>query len=481
MAQSKSTHPGGAEVEIARQILKELRKQLDAAAAGLEAGGADSARAVGRLMGLAYLKTQSVDAYRHAIRLDPSSKRSRAMLVLALMKAGEADEALEQATLLAGEDPSFEIETLLPGETVSALALVGDALVMRGDLGGAEQAYRTALERKGKDTYASGRLTETLLRSSRCASTIQEAIRLGAQTADNFRFADTRAVLRVAAAAPNLAATVACSPDLVPMPTPGRPFVVNGERRRADVERESVWESPLSPNLDGLDASQRQHLGELWAAMGREEHAGVGSFARFVLQLLSLGASADLVQAATQAMRDEIDHAQLCFGVASAALGRSVGVGALDIDGCLDGGSDPWAILEATIVEGCVGETSSAAIAAEARRRCTEGSIAAVLDKIVADESSHADLAWQFSAWMLETHPDLTEQVRAAFSHAAPATGASSDAGADEEWDEALNGFGVVAPRRSQLLVRAAWTDDVLPRAQALLDGANVPAVAVLR
>ena len=464
MSQLKSTSLDKSEIDLARQILKELHKQLDTAAAGLDAGGADAARGVGRLMGLAYLKDRSVDGYREAVRLDPSSSRSRAMLVLALMKAAAQKEALEEARILAKQDPMFTIETLLPGESVSALALLGDAQAQAGQLDAAEKTYRSALEKAPTDAYVSGRLSELLLRPGRhSADAVKEAQRLVRNTGESARFSEVRAVIR---------AGVANALDLV-QPVPGRPFVVNGERRRATVETFTGWETPLSPELTGLDAEQRAQLGEHWAVMGREEHAGVGSFARFVLQLMALGSPADLVQEATRAMNDEIEHAQLCFGIASAALGRSVGVGALDIENCLDGSSDPWTVLHATLVEGCVGETASAAIAAEARRRCTNEVIARVLDKIITDESRHADLAWKFCAWMLDAHPELAGQAAEAFGQAEQESVSAAPA-ADEGWDAALDGFGAVSPTVAERQARSAFLTEVLPRCEALLAGRAV-------
>lgn len=469
MADSKSAYAKDSEVDLARQILAELRKQLDAAAAGLDAGGPDSARAVGRLTGLANLKDRSVDAYTQAVRLDPSASRSRAGLVLALLKADRHDDALEQATILAGQDPAFQIGTLLPGESVSALALLGDALATLSKLDAAEQAYRSVLEKSPKDSYASGRLSQLLLQTAgRSTSAVEEAVRLGKNTEQNPRFDQLRGVLRLAASESGIVPSLG---SVVPVmgPVPGRPFVVNGERRRATVETGSGWKTALAPDLSRLDQGQLAKLGEYWAGMGREEHAGVGSFARFVLQLLALGAPADLVQEATRAMNDEIEHAKLCFGVASAALGRAVGVGALEIENCLEGSSDPWTILQATVVEGCVGETSSAAIAARARGRCTDACIATVLDRIVADESRHADLAWKFSEWVLETHPDLAEGVAAVFASAAAANVASSEPSSDEAWDPALDTFGAVSPSASEREARAAFKDDVMTRCHALL------------
>ena len=57
---------------------------------------------------------------------------------------------------------------------------------------------------------------------------------------------------------------------------------------------------------------------------GQGEQASVASFARFSLDLLSVGAPADLVDDAHDAAKDEIQHAKLAFGLASFYLGETV-------------------------------------------------------------------------------------------------------------------------------------------------------------
>lgn len=52
------------------------------------------------------------------------------------------------------------------------------------------------------------------------------------------------------------------------------------------------------------------------------EHASVAAFARFTLQLLAMGAPAELVQASVGAAADELDHARLRFGIADRFDGR---------------------------------------------------------------------------------------------------------------------------------------------------------------
>ena len=62
----------------------------------------------------------------------------------------------------------------------------------------------------------------------------------------------------------------------------------------------------ISPDLRGLDEETRLALGAWWAEIAALEHASVASFARFTLQLLSLGAPPELLADVGQASADEI-------------------------------------------------------------------------------------------------------------------------------------------------------------------------------
>src|SRR5690606_23842857 len=104
------------------------------------------------------------------------------------------------------------------------------------------------------------------------------------------------------------------------------------------------------------DENLRTKLAAHFTHMGLMENASVAAFARFTLQLLSLGAPAALIEASNQALIDETRHARKCFALASAYAGDAVGPGALPLEGALE--NTNWeAILEATVLEGCIGET----------------------------------------------------------------------------------------------------------------------------
>jgi hypothetical protein len=127
----------------------------------------------------------------------------------------------------------------------------------------------------------------------------------------------------------------------------------------------------------------------------------VAAFARFVLELLALGAPADLVEEATRAIADETEHAKLCFAVASRYAGKPMGPATLDVAGALDRVSLESAVRSA-VVEGCIGETLAAIEAAEAFEHAVDPAVKAVLSRIADDEARHAALAWRFVRWALE-------------------------------------------------------------------------------
>lgn len=104
------------------------------------------------------------------------------------------------------------------------------------------------------------------------------------------------------------------------------------------------------------------------------EHASVAAFARFVLELIAPGAPSELVVSAQQVLGDEIEHARLCFGLASAYAGEALGPGALSAQGALDDPSFQGCVARA-IHEACVGETLAAAEAIEALARATDPAV----------------------------------------------------------------------------------------------------------
>jgi hypothetical protein len=182
----------------------------------------------------------------------------------------------------------------------------------------------------------------------------------------------------------------------------GRPFLVENLARVAPLVSSDDWrETRPAPHLAHLTAQERESLARHWARMGQMEHASIAAFARFSLQLLSLGAPPDLVEACTRALADETAHTKLCFELASAYAGRALGPGKLDVDNSL-AVTSLGDVVELVIAEGCFGETVAALEAREAADTAADPVIRAAYSQIARDEQRHAELAFQFIRWALE-------------------------------------------------------------------------------
>jgi hypothetical protein len=188
----------------------------------------------------------------------------------------------------------------------------------------------------------------------------------------------------------------------------GRPFFVDGEARTAPAVARDDWTRARQPRV--VDELTRRRLAAYWTEIGRFEHASVASFARFCLQLMHLGAPPELLAENQRAMADEIEHARLAFGLASAYASAPVGPGPLDVDTSLEHTLDRRAIVEGLVVEACVGETLAAIEAQEAAQWAADPVVAATLSQIAADELRHARLGWRSLRWILE-HADASTRT----------------------------------------------------------------------
>jgi hypothetical protein len=247
----------------------------------------------------------------------------------------------------------------------------------------------------------------------------------------------------------------------------GRPFVVEGGARLAPTVRRSDWLEEVATGGHELAESVRIALADAWTERARYEHASIASFARVVLELLSLGAPRDLIEAAQRAAADETTHAVLSFGVASSLSGRSVGPGPLDVGAALVRDSAA-AIVEATVREGCLGETVSAVIALAARDAAIDPGARAALDRIASDELAHAELAWRTVTWAVKAGlPGAIEAARAAFAEPFSLED-EAELPASVPPDVA-RAFGILPAEDRAQAVRRALEEVVAPSRNALL------------
>ena len=190
----------------------------------------------------------------------------------------------------------------------------------------------------------------------------------------------------------------------------GRPLTIDDRSRLAPTVERGDWLHAARIQASALPAELRERLAAWWSLVGALEHASVASFSRFSLQLMSLGAPAELLAEAQQAALDELEHAQLAYGLASAYRGHPVGPGALSLQG-LELATEPGEVLRLLIEEACVGELLGTAEAEAAAEYARDEQVCAVYLRIAADERRHAALAWRSLQWLLAQYPTLRERA----------------------------------------------------------------------
>lgn len=195
-----------------------------------------------------------------------------------------------------------------------------------------------------------------------------------------------------------------CCYRITPPCGEGRPFLVGGSARVAELH-------PSSPLHEASTArDERALLAEAWLRDALMEHASVAAFARLTLQLLALGAPAELVSASQRASLDELWHAEFCFAKASQHASRPLRPGPLNVSGALDDTSLAG-LIESNLYEGCIGETLAAVRLKRQAETVRDPELKEALLAISEDEANHAELAFRIMAFCYERAPELTQQA----------------------------------------------------------------------
>ncbi|MEY2930433.1 MAG: hypothetical protein RL033_1182 [Pseudomonadota bacterium] len=249
----------------------------------------------------------------------------------------------------------------------------------------------------------------------------------------------------------------------------GRPFLVHDEARTAQSQPRKDWLLRQQPDVRALDLATRCALADAYRKDGLSEHASVASFARFVLECLALGAPADLVLEAQAALADEIAHAQLSFGLASAYAGAPVGPGPLDVSDALVSAPDVRDSLRRALREGCIAETVSAALIRSASQAAEDPAVKSVLERVASDERRHAVLAWRFVRWLIAREGESLAVLAAEVLAEAPrfvGFGALTELSGDER---ALRAHGYLSVAERRAIALQTLSQVVVPCGQALL------------
>ncbi len=225
--------------------------------------------------------------------------------------------------------------------------------------------------------------------------------------------------------------------------------------------------------LSGTLSDDRRRAADAWCQIALGEHASVPSFAKFVLELVAVGAPPGLLERAAAAIADEVRHARMAFDMATELLGRPVGPSSIDVAGAVTRQPELAEVCLATFSDGCIEEGIAAEQARLAAALCS-GKPARIWTTVAAEEESHAELAWSAVEWMLSRQPDLAERMSIRLEQIR----ASLDETVIEEDREGLIEFGILPRRRMLDVARSAFTEQIYPRAQRLLAGSARMAAA---
>jgi hypothetical protein len=263
----------------------------------------------------------------------------------------------------------------------------------------------------------------------------------------------------------------------------GRPFLVGGTARVAGTRERTDWTSSIAPRLDALGAEDRAELAAHYMDVALMEHASIAAFARFALELLALGAPPELLTDTYAAMSDETTHARDAFALASAYAGRTMGPGALDVDRAMTE-RERADVVRTAILEGCIGETVAAVEAAEALAHAEDPAVRAALERVVRDETRHAELAWRFVKWVIESNPSgLRDAALTALSSvvASELEASPTSAVRREPGRAPLLAHGALDIDTRRDLRRRVLTEVIEPCARALVASSDVSRRAAFR
>jgi hypothetical protein len=248
----------------------------------------------------------------------------------------------------------------------------------------------------------------------------------------------------------------------------GRPFLVDGAPRTAAAIAgdDRGWRGDDLRAVPDLPREAREALAALFTREALGEHASIASFARFTLELMAAGAPADLVADAHRAALDEVRHAQIAFGLASALGGAPVGPGPMP---CATPAirTDLASFAAGVAAEGCVHETIAALVAAARARAATVPAVAEALATIAEDEARHAELAWRTLAWALAAGGDEAATAVSASLAGAVREALAAPCAPPSSID--LRAFGVLDAGTTAAIVASGVAGVVEPCARALL------------
>jgi tetratricopeptide (TPR) repeat protein len=213
-----------ASAKLAQSLSKNIAATLESADKRLDADTPDGAIARGKVFQYAGYYDDAADSYAAGVDSQRAGDEAAARLVIALLLARQPERALEAATRLAKSNPGYEMKETTSTQRISALTLLGDALVFNGRVNEAIDAYTRARKTSAKDAAATGRLAQAYLATGEP----KKALALAGDIGKNPRFRRLTALLEAGRDNPELLSNFGVSSleGFVAVTVHGRPLIV---------------------------------------------------------------------------------------------------------------------------------------------------------------------------------------------------------------------------------------------------------------
>lgn len=209
-----------------------------------------------------------------------------------------------------------------------------------------------------------------------------------------------------------------------------------------------------------------------WQNRIAAEYGSAAITQHFVLWLIQVGASPDLIDDGLAIVADELAHAQLSAEVYAAAGGTAppaIDRRNLELPRRVDRALEDD-LLTAALQVFCLNETVAVPLFAHLREATTVAVARAALDRILVDEVRHRDFGWACLDWFLTT--PMAGEIPAIAAAELPRLFAAladnyGDPGPPTEISEDDRAWGLAAPADYARILHATVERDYLPRFDA--------------
>jgi len=211
-----------------------------------------------------------------------------------------------------------------------------------------------------------------------------------------------------------------------PRAVDGRPYIIdfNEHDLKADVSRIECDDFSFygKSDTEWMDFVTNHRVNvsmevvNSWIDKAFSEHASIATFAKFSVELMSLGAPLWFLERSNVAALQEIEHAQISFDVLNMYLMHNYAD-----NGCIVYNSFPSHTMNIdgdynrialdTAIGGCFGETLSAMtyqhqLNVDLKGESDDSTVGQKLNGIANDEVEHAALAWTTVKWIIDEFED---------------------------------------------------------------------------